>query len=71
MGHLFFTFFATFCTVVTTNSSRLYKFLPSMLLGAIQVLRNARGCGGCLTQRYVALQGGGGGVGNACIYFTR
>ena len=38
MGHLFFTFFATFCTVVTTNSSRLYKFLPSMLLLLIIII---------------------------------
>ena len=43
------------------------------------MLRNARGVGVCVTQRYVALQGGGGVGGtvlilvlrNACIYFTR
>ena len=45
------------------------------------MLRNARGVGVCVTQRYVALQGGGWGGGgggvlvvvlrNACIYFTR
>ena len=37
------------------------------------MLRNARGGGGCVTQRYVALQGGGGVLvlvlRNACIYF--
>ena len=32
LANLFFTFLATFCTVMTTNSSILYKFLPSMLL---------------------------------------
>ena len=31
-ANLFFTFLATFYTVMTTNSSILYKFLPSMLL---------------------------------------
>ena len=30
-------------------------------LGAIQVLRNARGVGGCMPKRYEALRGGGGG----------
>ena len=32
LANLFFSFLATFCAVVTTNSSRLYQFLPSMLL---------------------------------------
>ena len=36
-------------------------FIIIQLLGAIQVLRNASGMGCvCVTQRYVALQGGGG-----------
>ena len=32
LGQLVFHFLATFCTVVITNSFRLYKFILSMLL---------------------------------------
>ena len=42
--------------------------MPHLVLGSIQVLRNARGVGVCVTQRYVALQGGGGGGGGGCWY---